>query len=116
DMIPAKPQNGKPAGEWNSSKIVVNNGKVTHYQNGEAVVEYQLWTQEWTELLQVSKFSEEKWPLAFELLNNVVGKSKSGVIGIQGHGAYERLRNIPVAALYYVIINFPDETLVKLFL
>lgn len=99
DMIPAKPQNGKPAGEWNSSKIVVNNGKVTHYQNGEAVVEYQFWTQEWTELLQVSKFSEEKWPLAFELLNNVGGKSKSGVIGIQDHGDDVWFRNITVKVL-----------------
>lgn len=99
DMIPAKPQNGNPAGEWNKAKIVVNNGKVTHYQNGEKVVEYTLWTSDWTTLLQASKFSQEKWPLAFELLNNVGGASKSGVIGFQDHGDDVWLKNITVKVL-----------------
>lgn len=99
DMIPAKPQNGKPAGEWNEAKIVVNKGKVTHYQNGVAVVEYNFWTDDWTELLQSSKFSQEKWPLAFELLNNVGGKSRSGVIGFQDHGDDVWLKNITVKVL-----------------
>ncbi|HLS94668.1 3-keto-disaccharide hydrolase [Sphingobacterium allocomposti] len=99
DMIPAKPQNGRPAGEWNKAKIVVNKGKVTHYQNGEKVVEYELWTPAWTQLLQASKFSQAKWPLAFELLNNVGGKSKSGVIGFQDHGDDVWLKNITVKVL-----------------
>lgn len=99
DMIPAKPQNGKPAGEWNLAKIVVNKGNVKHYQNGQVVVEYSLWTPEWTELLQASKFSKEKWPLAFALLNQVGGKSKSGVIGFQDHGDDVWLRNITVKVL-----------------
>ena len=37
DMIPAKPQNAKPFGEWNTAKIMVYNGTVVHYQNGEQV-------------------------------------------------------------------------------
>lgn len=99
DMIPAKPQNGHPAGEWNKAKIVLKNGKVTHYQNDVKVVEYSLWTADWTKLLQASKFSQEKWPLAFELLNNVGGKSKSGVIGFQDHGDDVWLKNITVKVL-----------------
>lgn len=99
DMIPAKPQNGKPAGEWNTAKIVVNNGKVTHYQNGVKVVEYELWTSSWTALLQASKFSKEKWPLAYELLNNVGGETKSGVIGFQDHGDDVWLKNITIKVL-----------------
>jgi len=99
DMIPAKPQNAFPAGEWNRAKIVVNKGKVTHYQNDEKVVEYELWTPEWTQLLEASKFSKEKWPLAFDLLNNVGGKTKSGVIGFQDHGDDVWLRNITVKEL-----------------
>jgi len=99
DMIPAKPQNAKPAGEWNSSKIVVKKGKVSNYQNGVKVVEYELWSPAWTEILQASKFSKEKWPLAFELLNNVGGDSKSGVIGFQDHGDDVWLRNITVKVL-----------------
>ena len=99
DMIPAKPQNSKPVGEWNKAKIIVNDGKVTHYQNGEMVVEYTLWTPDWTALLQAGKFSKEKWPLAFELLNNVGGKSKAGVLGFQDHGDDVWLKNITVKTL-----------------
>lgn len=99
DMIPAKPQNAFPAGEWNRAKIVVNKGKVTHYQNDEKVVEYELWTPSWIELLQASKFSKEKWPLAFELLSTVGGKEKAGVIGFQDHGDDIWLRNVTVKVL-----------------
>ena len=38
DMIPAKPQNQKPYGEWNKAKILVYKGTVVHSQNGENVV------------------------------------------------------------------------------
>ena len=40
DMIPAKPQNSKPHGEWNKVKILCYKGTVVHYQNDEPVVEY----------------------------------------------------------------------------
>ena len=40
DMIPAKPQNSKPFGEWNKGKIMCYKGTVVHYQNDEPVVEY----------------------------------------------------------------------------
>lgn len=99
DMIPATPQNAKPAGEWNKAKIVVNKGKVTHYQNDVKVVEYDLRSPEWIELLQSSKFSAEKWPLAFSLLSNVGGKSKSGVIGFQDHSDDVWLKNVTVKVL-----------------
>lgn len=99
DMIPAKPQNAFPHGEWNRAKIVVKKGKITHYQNDEKVVEYEVRTPAWTQLLQESKFSEEKWPLAFALLNNVGGKTKSGVIGFQDHGDDVWFRNITVKVL-----------------
>lgn len=99
DMIPAKPQNCNPVGEWNKAKIVVNNGTVTHYQNGVKVVEYSFGTPEWTALLQKSKFSQDKWPLAFELLNNLGGDTKSGVIGFQDHGDDVWLKNITVKVL-----------------
>ena len=97
DMIPAKPQNAKPAGEWNSSKIVVKDGKVEHYQNGVKVVEYTILTPEWEALLQSSKFSAEKWPLAFHMLKQV-GKD-AGVIGFQDHGDDVWYRNITVKEL-----------------
>ena len=99
DMIPAKPQNSKPHGEWNKVKILCYKGTVVHYQNDEPVVEYHLWTPQWTEMLQASKFSEEKWPVAFNLLNNCGGENHEGYIGFQDHGDDVWFRNIKVTVL-----------------
>lgn len=99
DMIPAKPQNQKPYGEWNKGKIMVYKGTVVHGQNDVNVVEYHLWTQQWTDMLQASKFSQEKWPLAFELLNNCGGENHEGYIGFQDHGDDVWFRNIRVKVL-----------------
>ena len=99
DMIPAVPQNQNPYGEWNKAKIMVYRGTVVHGQNDENVVEYHLWTQQWTDMLQDSKFSEDKWPLAFELLNNCGGENREGYIGLQDHGDDVWFRNIRVKSL-----------------
>ncbi|MCL2502646.1 MAG: DUF1080 domain-containing protein, partial [Bacteroidales bacterium] len=99
DMIPAKPQNAKPFGEWNNTTIIVDRGNVYHLQNGEVVVRYNLWTPRWTEMLQASKFSLERWPLAFELLNNVGGPNREGYIGLQDHGDDIWFRNIKIKIL-----------------
>ena len=96
DMIPAKPQNAKPFGEWNNTTIIVYRGTVLHQQNGENVVEYHLWTPQWTEMLQNSKFSQKKWPLAFELLNNCGGPNREGYIGLQDHGDDVWFKNIRI--------------------
>ncbi len=99
DMIPAKPQNQNPYGEWNKGKILVYKGTVVHGQNDENVVEYHLWTQQWTDMLQASKFSQENWPLAFELLNNCGGENHEGYLGFQDHGDDVWYRNIRVKVL-----------------
>jgi len=99
DMIPAKPQNAKPYGEWNKVKILCYKGTVVHYQNDVAVVEYHLWTPQWKEMLDNSKFSKDKWPLAYELLLNCGGANKEGFIGFQDHGDDVWFRNITVKVL-----------------
>ena len=99
DMIPAKPQNQNPFGEWNKARIMVYKGTVVHGQNDANVVEYHLWTQQWTDMLQASKFSQEKWPLAFELLNNCGGENHEGYIGFQDHGDDVWFRNVRVKDL-----------------
>jgi len=67
DLIPADPQNTKPAGEWNSVEILVYNGTVVHKQNGETVLEYHLWTDDWNTLVADSKFPglNEDWAIFF---------------------------------------------------
>lgn len=99
DMIPAKPQNAKPFGEWNKAKIMVYKGTVVHYLNDVPVVEYHLWTPQWTELIDKSKFSKDKWPLAYELLINAGGENKEGYIGLQDHGDDVWFRNIRIKEL-----------------
>jgi hypothetical protein len=88
DLIPAKPQNAKPVGEWNTVEITVYKGTVIHNQNGVNVVEYHLWTPEWNELVANSKFPSlnENWA-------NVATK---GYIGLQDHGDDVWYRNIKI--------------------
>lgn len=99
DMIVPEPQNAKPYGEWNTGSIMVYEGTVVHGQNGQNVLEYHLWTPEWTDLLNTSKFRQEKTPLAFELLNNCGGDEHKGYIGFQDHGDVVWFRNIRVKNL-----------------
>ena len=91
DLIPAKPQNTKPAGEWNSVEIISYQGTVVHKQNGVAVLEYHLWTPEWNTLVKNSKFPEYNPDWA-----NV---AKEGLIGLQDHGNDVWYRNIKIRPL-----------------
>ena len=99
DMIPAKPQTAKPAGEWNKTKIVCYKGTVAYYLNDQCVVEYHLWTPQWKELLDNSKFSKDKWPEAYDLLLNCGGENHEGYIGFQDHGDDVWFRNITIKDL-----------------
>jgi hypothetical protein len=91
DMIAADPKTVHPAGQWNTIVIKVNNGKVTHTQNGVKVVEYTLWTPEWDKLVANSKF--KTFPGFTE------GISKDGFIGLQDHGYQVWFRNIKIREL-----------------
>ncbi len=102
DMIPAKPQNAKPYGQWNKAKIMVYKGTVVHGQNGQNVLEYHLWTPKWNEMLQHSKFKEGgDFPIAYELLKNIGGgeKGEGGYIGLQDHGDDVWYRNIRIKVM-----------------
>jgi hypothetical protein len=90
DLIPAVPQNAKPAGEWNKINILVYKGTVVHTQNGENVVEYHLWTDDWKEMVSKSKFKD--WP-------NFINTAEEGYIGLQDHGDDVWFRNIKIKEL-----------------
>lgn len=79
----------KPAGEWNTTRLIVNNGLVEHYLNGEKVVEYELWTPEWEEMVANSKFAQ--FP--------AYGLAKTGHIALQDHGDEVSFRKIRVKEL-----------------
>ncbi|OPZ15355.1 MAG: hypothetical protein BWZ06_00296 [Bacteroidetes bacterium ADurb.BinA261] len=93
DLVPANPQNAKPAGEWNTGGIMVYQGTVVHSQNGENVVEYHLWTDDWKKMVADSKFKD--WP---EFLN-AGGENHEGYIGLQDHGNDVWFRNIKIRIL-----------------
>ena len=88
DLIPAKPQNAKPAGEWNQVELIVYKGTVIHKQNGEKVVEYHLWTPEWNEMIKGSKFPTYN--------PNWAEVASEGYIGLQDHGDDVWFRNIKI--------------------
>lgn len=91
DLIPAVPQNAKPAGEWNTAEIKVYKGSVWHIQNGETVLEYHLWTPEWNALVAGSKFPA--------LNPNWANVASEGFIGLQDHGDDVWYRNIQIREL-----------------
>jgi hypothetical protein len=82
----AKP---KPVGEWNHTRIVVNNGHVEHWLNGDKVVDYQLWTDEWKQ-----KKTTGKWKDAAGY-----GVSKKGHVALQDHGSEAWFKNIKIKEL-----------------
>ena len=100
DMLPAKPQNALPFGEWNTANIIVYKGTVFHQQNGQTVLEYHLWTPQWTKLITESKFAPGgEFPLAHDLMINLGGANKEGYIAFQDHGDDVWFRNIRVKIL-----------------
>lgn len=91
DMIPASPQNARPAGEWNEARIIAINGAVEYWQNGVKVVQFQMGTENWKKLCADSKF--KNWP---DFVNN---PAKDGYIGVQDHGNDVWFKNIKLKEL-----------------
>ena len=77
------------AGEWNSSRIVYNNGKVEHYLNGVKTVEFDETSPDYQE-----RYKKSKW-VEFPGWNTF----KTGSISLQDHGANVYFRNIKIKAL-----------------
>ncbi len=78
-----------PYGEWNNSRIVFDNGHVEHWLNGEKILEFEAWTEDW-----FARKNSGKWAGAPEY-----GLAKSGQICLQDHGYPASFRNIKIKEL-----------------
>lgn len=88
-LYPAPRGVSRPAGEWNSVRLLVNGSHVEHWLNGVKVVEYELGSPEWEARVRASKFAS--MPL--------YGRAPQGHIGLQDHGDRVDFRNIRIRAL-----------------
>lgn len=79
----------KAAGEWNHTRIIVNQGKVQHWLNEKKVVEYTLWDENW----QKNKANGKWKDIA------AYGSVKSGHIALQDHGGEAWFREIRIRRL-----------------
>jgi hypothetical protein len=80
----------KPAGQWNSTRVIARGAHVEHWLNDQKVVQYELWSPDWEAKVKASKFND--WPN--------YGRSKSGFFAIQGdHDGVLALRNIKIRTL-----------------
>jgi hypothetical protein len=79
----------KPAGEWNTLRIVITPEKCEHYMNGVKYFDYVKGSDDWNARLEKSKFK------AFANF----GKATSGHICLQDHGNLVSFRNVKIRDL-----------------
>lgn len=103
--------NVNPQGRWNTSRIVFDNGHVEHWLNGQKILEFEAWTNEWFKLK-----GSGKWAGAPEY-----GIARTGVICLQDHGYPASFKNIKIRPLPHragnneVLFNGKDLTGWELF-
>jgi hypothetical protein len=89
DLISANKETVKPAGEWNLTEIMVNNGKLDVFLNNEKLISTTMWNKQWDSIIAISKFK------AFPGF----GTFRKGKIGLQDHGADVWFKNIIIKTL-----------------
>ncbi|HOK25844.1 MAG TPA: DUF1080 domain-containing protein [Bacteroidales bacterium] len=88
-MYPPRVKPYKRVGEWNHAMLIVNGNKVTQILNGEIVVEYEKYSDEWNKLRNSGKWNDyPDW-----------GKFDEGYIALQNHGTKVWYRNIKLKEL-----------------
>jgi cytochrome c len=89
DLISSTYVTVKPAGEWNKVRIIKNKGHLEHWLNGVKVVECEMYSDRWKEMIANSKF---KGIQGF-------GMAPKGKIVLQDHGDRVWFRNIKIREL-----------------
>jgi len=90
-MYPPLKDTTKPAGQWNKARIIVYQGQVEYWLNGEKVNEYALWTDQWYADREKCLHNKKRKPLW--------GEMKSGHIALQDEGFPVSYRNIKIRRL-----------------
>jgi arylsulfatase A len=88
DVIAPSTSTVKKTGEWNLTRILVDNGHVEHWLNGKKILEYELWSKDIKEKIANSKFAKSDY-----------AQAKRGHIGLQDHGNPVHYRNIKIKVL-----------------
>jgi 3-keto-disaccharide hydrolase len=89
DVLQANDRPLKPAGEWNTSRIVVRGQTVEHWLNGKKVLQYELNSPALNAAIEKSKFKGmERF-----------GKRQNGHILLQDHGNQVWFRNLKIRRL-----------------
>ncbi|MBI1361123.1 MAG: DUF1080 domain-containing protein [Alphaproteobacteria bacterium] len=89
DLVAPSIPAARPVGEWNTARIRVKDGHITHWLNGTKVVESPYGDDAWRKMVAGSKFKD--MPL--------FGKASSGHIALQDHGDQVWYRNIKIRKL-----------------
>jgi len=92
DYAMYSPNNNKTinsAGKWNTSKIIFTPEKVEHWINGEKILSFVPWSEDW-----YNRKSKSKWKDAEKY-----GAFKKGYIGLQDHDSPLWFRNIKIRKL-----------------
>ncbi len=79
----------KPAGEWNTSRIVFTEDNAEYWLNGEMVLSFDPWSADWQERKETGKWKD--FP--------EYGAHKTGLIGLQDHGSEIWFKNIKIREL-----------------
>lgn len=88
-MYPPKVRPYKAVGEWNQVMLIVNGNHVTQILNGNIVVVYEKYSEEWTKLRNSGKWAN--FP--------DYGKFDEGHISLQNHGTNVLYRNLKIKVL-----------------
>ena len=86
DVFPAADRPIKPAGEWNTSEVIVRGKHVEHILNGKKVLEYDLESPALSAAIAKSKFKDV----------TRFGKPQNGHILVQDHGDQVWYRKIEI--------------------
>ena len=89
DLYAPSKDTTRPLGEWNHMRILVDGAHVEHWLNGEKVVEYELWSDDWKERVAKSKHKDRP----------KFGTFKKGPIALQDHTDRLEFRNIKIRVL-----------------